>query len=218
MENKLGPYQENSIVVGDCLDVMSEMPDGCVDLVVTDPPYGLDGDFSISYKAIQEARRVSRLQIIILDWRNPLAISDGKFAELVWEYGWVSGGRTKSNHFYPTHNTIHFLGDSSLFKFDTKQGSILKRRPGFSSPRQTSYAKKTGHPYEKPVKLMEYLIERANAGLVFDPFMGSGTTAIAADRLNRRFFGCDINPNYVQMALERLEKDRLGRSQLEMKL
>jgi len=47
--------------------------------------------------------------------------------------------------------------------------------------------------------------------LIFDPFIGSGTTAVVADRLGRKFFGCDINPEYVEMALERLEKDREGR-------
>ena len=48
--------------------------------------------------------------------------------------------------------------------------------------------------------------------------MGSGTTAVAADRLGRRWFGCDNNPEYVAMALERIEKDRLERSQLELGL
>jgi len=47
--------------------------------------------------------------------------------------------------------------------------------------------------------------------LVADFFMGSGTTAVVADRLGRKFFGCDINPDYVEMALQRLEKDRAGR-------
>jgi len=37
----IGPFEENTIVVGDCLDIMAQMPDGCVDLVVTSPPYNL---------------------------------------------------------------------------------------------------------------------------------------------------------------------------------
>ena len=51
---------------------------------------------------------------------------------------------------------------------------------------------------------------------MFDPFMGSGTTAIAAAGLERNFFGCDISGEYVAIALERLAKDRIERSQLTM--
>jgi len=52
--------------------------------------------------------------------------------------------------------------------------------------------------------------------LIFDPFMGSGTTAVAADRLGRRWFGCDINPDYVEMALKRIEIDRQKRLQMAL--
>src|SRR5262249_48888623 len=112
--------QFNQIIQGNCLNILRTIPDQSIDLALTDPPYGLPSeDFSAVSEAIKEMRRVSRMQIIILDWRNPLSLDDGKFAELIWEYGWVSGGRTKSDHFYPTHNTIHFLGDN-LFHFETK--------------------------------------------------------------------------------------------------
>ena len=176
---------------------------------MTDPPYGIKGeeDFSIVQDAFEEMKRISKMQILILDWRNPLTVCDGKFAELVWEYGWISGGRTKSEHFYPTHNTIHFCGER-LFKFDTKNGSIIKRQAGFSSPRQCSYAKKSGHPYEKPLKLMEYLVERSNAETILDPFMGSGTTGVACKNLNRSFIGIELDEGYFNIAKQRIEEAR----------
>jgi len=52
--------------------------------------------------------------------------------------------------------------------------------------------------------------------LVFDPFMGSGTTAVAALKLGRHFYGCDINEDYVKLANERVEKARLEMAQLRM--
>jgi len=207
----------NKIICGDCLEVMKDWPDNCVDLVLTDPPYGLSNENWMEIKKrIKEAIRISKMQILILDWRNPLTINDGKFAELVWEYGWVSGGRTKSNHFYPTHNVIHFLG-KDLFSFDTKYGSILKRQPGFSSPRQCSYARKSGHPYEKPVKLMQYLIKRSKANLILDPFVGSGTTCVAAKMLGRRYIGIDISEKYCEIARQRLEAVDTGVSVKEQR-
>ena len=183
---------------------MKGMPDKSVGLVLTDPPYGLPGESFENVRAVlAEIRRVARMAIVILDWRNPLTVQDGKFAELVWEYGWISGARTKTSHFYPTHNTIHFLGEN-LFRFESKEGSILKRRPGFSSPRQCSYAKKSGHPYEKPLELIKYLIERSEAKTVLDPFLGSGTTLVACKMEGRRGIGIEISENYCDIARQRV--------------
>ncbi len=61
-------------------------------------------------------------------------------------------------------------------------------------------------PVELPLRCIRLLSYESN--LVFDPFMGSGTTAEAAVRSNRDFFGCDINPEYVEMALNRVERTR----------
>jgi len=197
------------VIEGDCLEIMRGFKDKQFDLVLTDPPYGLPNeDFDMVRESLVEMRRVSKMLIIILDWRNPLTVEDGKFAEIVWEYGWISGGRTKSNHFYPTHNTIHFLGED-MFSFDTKEGSIIKRRAGFSSPRQCSYAKKSGHPFEKPVKLMQYLLDRSDAKTILDPFMGSGTTLVAAKYLNRNATGIEISPKYCEIARTRLSQEML---------
>jgi len=186
--------------LGDCLEVMKKIPDKSIDLVLTDPPYGLPNEnFEDVRKAVKECSRISLMQIYFLDWRNPLSLKDNKFAELIWEYGWISGGRTKSNHFYPTHNTIHFCGKNS-FNFESKIGSIINRRPGFSSPRQCSYAKKSGHPFEKPKELIKYLIKRTIANTILDPFMGSGTTGVACKELGRNFIGIEINKQWFEIA------------------
>jgi site-specific DNA-methyltransferase (adenine-specific) len=62
------------------------------------------------------------------------------------------------------------------------------------------------HPTEKPVELMEHYILNSTQPLdiVFDPFMGCGTTAIAAERTGRRWIGCEIDPLYFYPALARI--------------
>ena len=67
---------------------------------------------------------------------------------------------------------------------------------------------RVGYPTQKPVKLLERIIlASSNKGdLVFDPFCGSGTTLVAAKRLERKYIGCDINPDAVKLAKERLLK------------
>lgn len=69
-----------------------------------------------------------------------------------------------------------------------------------------SMAENTEHPTQKPEKLVERILEASsNPGdLVLDPFVGSGTTAVVANRLGRRFLGFDINPDYVRLAMKRL--------------
>jgi site-specific DNA-methyltransferase (adenine-specific) len=63
------------------------------------------------------------------------------------------------------------------------------------------------HPTVKPIKLMEYLIDlTTNAGdVILDPFMGSGTTGIAAKNLRREFIGIEISPEYFKIAQQRIE-------------
>lgn len=99
-------------------------------------------------------------------------------------------------------------------------------RPTFNNPGLVSSvwqgppAKRNGHETPKPEWLLERIIKAtSNEGdLIFDPFMGSGTTAVAADRLERRWFGCDISEEYVAMANKRIAKDRQNRAQMEMQI
>jgi len=185
---------------GDCLEILPTLPK--VDAVVTDPPYGIDGEepFFVTEGAIRLAKW--DCAAVILDWRNPLRGPD-KVGEVIWEYGWVSGFRSKARYgVCHTHNTIHLLGESSRFMFT--DGSVLHRGPGLSSPRQCSFAKKTGHPYEKPVKMIRWLLERMSANCICDPFMGSGTTGVACANLGHKFIGIEIDRKYFDIACERI--------------
>jgi site-specific DNA-methyltransferase (adenine-specific) len=65
---------------------------------------------------------------------------------------------------------------------------------------------KCGHPSQKPLQLIERIIASSSdpGDLVLDPFLGSGTTAVAAERLRRRWLGIEINPRYARLTRERL--------------
>lgn len=79
-------------------------------------------------------------------------------------------------------------------------------RPEFTCPIVSG--KERFHPTQKPVSLMEYLILRhSNANqTIFDPFMGSGSTGVAAVSLNRNFIGMELDNNYFKIAEERMKK------------
>lgn len=199
------------IIRSDCLKVLKKMEDKSVDLLLTDPPFGIPGEEPIEEVLIRlkESFRVCKNMAILMDYRNFWRVDelfhDIKVGELIWEYGWVSGGRSRAKYgFFPTHNTIGLYGDKEDFRFI--KGSIIHRQSGFNSPRQCSFAKKSGHKYEKPIKLMEYLLEGASTvgSIVLDPFMGSGTTGIACKNMGRDFIGVEIDRKNYLMSKNRI--------------
>jgi DNA modification methylase len=60
------------------------------------------------------------------------------------------------------------------------------------------------HPNEKPESLMKYLLKKSPAEIIFDPFMGSGTTGVAAVKMGRKFIGIEIEPAYFDIAIKRI--------------
>jgi DNA modification methylase len=76
-----------------------------------------------------------------------------------------------------------------------------------------SSSEKTGHPSQKPLTLINHLIRAASrpGDLILDPFLGSGTTAVSAENLGRRWLGIEENPAYVVMARNRIQKAAMAR-------
>jgi site-specific DNA-methyltransferase (adenine-specific) len=80
-----------------------------------------------------------------------------------------------------------------------------------STPRQNRDSDGTGHPYQKPIKVIEWLMNDLSDpdDLVVDPFLGSGTTLIAAHRTGRRCYGMELEPRYADVILRRAEAEGL---------
>lgn len=205
-EQKLWPDDYiGQILNMDCLEAMRGMPDGCVDLVITDPPYGLntkmssggtwainpiyddvpDWDIKVSQKYIKELFRVSKSQII---W-------GGHLYKLPISRCWLAWIKNES---MPT------MGDFELAwtSFD-KVSKCFKERRNPDGKRI--------HPTQKPVSLMAWCIKNYSNenDLIFDPFAGSGTTCVAAQALGRQFIGIDISAKYCEIARERLKQQIL---------
>jgi len=263
----IGPFEENSIVVGDCLDVMRQMPDGCVDLVFLDPPFNAGKDYGNGFddcknlpdyynwlsSRLGEARRILKLGGSLWLMNDTRHIG---FCQVCLDYlgltfqntvVWAYTNPTPAkNHLPKTWRPILFYSKGDLARFYPERVSLgngtlyhnpdrAKTHPvhdlwpdipklvgGFLSPPEllTTPEGRFAHLAQMPEGIAEriVLLTSDKGQVVFDPFMGSGTTAVAADRLGRRWFGCDINPDYVGMAMERIEADRLQRSQLALQI
>ena len=206
----------NQIIVGDCLSVMQEWPDNCVDLVLTDPPYGLGFPYD-SYvdskenlvdlieKTMPELLRISKLVAITCgitpmhfypmpNWTLACVWdttgSYGMFGYTQWFpvllYGKDLGGIGKINN---------------ILKSD-----VIKITGGGGVGFMRDSADKD-HPCPKPITLIKKLIQRLSmkGNLIVDTMNGSGTTCVAAKMLGRRYIGIDISEEYCQIARQRLE-------------
>ena len=195
--SRLGPFELDTIVVGDCLDVMRQMPDGCVDAVITDPPYGMkkaDWDMAIVPVAswLPTARQLGPVSIFTgvkgaFDYPKP-----------DWIMAWVRQGSTQRNGKLRGFNNWEPI---LLYGVERLANDVIAVP---NLPDEDS----RGHPTPKPLGLITKLLRRLtkHGDLISDPFIGSGTTAVAAKKLGRHYFGCDINPEYVEMAMERIAK------------
>ena len=214
----LGPFELDTIVVGDCLDVMRQMPDGCVDAVITDPPYniGLDygptcNDNNQTYmdwtkRWFAEVQRicsgavcVSCGQVNIDKWWASMPAPKWL---LCW---WKPAAMGRSPVGFCNWEPMLLYGTSK-----SRKGCDVVRAP-IKPDRELD-----GHPCPKPLEWgVGFINLLSNPGdVVFDPFMGSGTTAVAAKKLGRHYFGCDISAEYVELARERVA--RVDGVQLEL--
>lgn len=201
---KLG---EHWVVCGDCMDEgVVERVEGetVVDLLLTDPPYGVNWDTDYTrFTTAYGTKRIKHAPIVNDDspfdpapWLNyPQVILWGAnwYCQhipmgtwLVWDK-WHLGGAA-------------WLSDAELAWQKGKRGVYL-----YAEVVQGAHRKERAmHPTQKPVGLMEWCINRCeNVKVVFDPFLGSGTTLIACENLGRVCRGIEIDPRYVGVCLER---------------
>lgn len=182
--------------LGDCLDVMRGMPDGCVDAVVTDPPYGV-GFRGSSWDAfipewIAQARRISGTVVFTTGpttlWEYPVPDWVG-----CW-YREASNSRSLLGGF--SHWSPIVIYGKPHFKIDSIKLHAL----------QHAYPRGFPHPSPKPEALMRWMVQNSTTegDTVLDPFMGSGTTGVACVQTGRNFVGIEIDPGYYAIAQRRI--------------
>lgn len=211
-EKKLSDYlyyhEDNpslDIYCGDCSEIMM-LIDG-VDLVVTDPPYGMNfqsnyrtekhdrihGDNELPLKIINQARNLaSRASYFFCRWDNLYQMEKPK-SVLVWVKNNWSMGDLKHEHGRQWEAVCFYPSDDHSF---------LERIPDVIK------ADRTGndmHPTEKPVNLIRRIIECNVGEPILDPFLGSGTTLLACKEIGRKGIGIEISEKYCAIAKQRLK-------------
>ena len=101
-------------------------------------------------------------------------------------------------YFLPTYEVIYLIAKTGF--------KLVSHANSYGDVWEFPQEMKNQHPAPFPVALVERIISSTNAGIILDPFMGSGTTAVAAKKLDRNFIGIEIAPEYCEMSKKRLNE------------
>jgi len=213
------------IIQGDCLEVLRGMATESVDVVIADPPYmigaagvgvgktSLWGDlcngafwFAAWYREVKRIVRPAGCFWTFLNWRTMPAVFKASLdadwhieSMLVWHKNWIGPGGHRGLR--PSYEMVALLCGETFALTDR----------GLQDVQSFSWSgyKPSGHPAEKPVSLLKWLLQiSVPAGsIVLDPFCGSGSTGEACKQLSMDFIGIELSEAYVEMSRKRLETD-----------
>lgn len=208
------PTESNPVIVieGDCLDIMREMPDGCVDAVVTDPPYGLKEARGKNKSRITRATKATPKDYGVSDWDDS-PCSPQMIAEMRRVSTWqiIFGG----NYFDVPPSRCWLVWDkmnSGDFADAELAWTNLKKAVRLIQHRWNGMIREGNeerfHPTQKPLRLMRWCIRHLpeDCNLILDPFAGSGTTGVAAIAEGRRCILIEKEPAYANICRDRVAR------------
>lgn len=208
-----------TLMLGECLERMKEIPDGSVDMVLTDIPYDEVSQKSSGLRLLDRGKADRcdiDLHLLVCEFHR---ICHGSFyvfcgtqqiSQLVTEFKNTKmttrvGAWNKTNP-SPMNGTKLWLSGLEFCIFARKPKAIFNERCQKALWDNSSGRSKV-HPTEKPVKLMERLILASSkkGDVIVDCCMGSGTTGVACINTGRKFIGIERDEGYFEIAKQRIE-------------
>ena len=228
----------NTVLNKDCMEGMAAMGGGSVDLVIADPPYfqgdgGGGGSFGVKKKnhrteidkmmcgisdeCIEQMARVCKrvnmyifCSVLQIPQYLAFATRHGyKFDILTWHK--TNAVPACNGKYMPDTEYIVFIKESGVPLY----GTAATKRKYYVTPTNVKDKRMWGHPTIKPLNIVQNLIINSTqeGGVVLDPFMGSGTTAVACVRTGRKYIGFELNKEYYDKACKRI---KLEQTQLKL--
>ena len=187
-----------TLYLGDCRDILPLLPK--VDLVLTDPPYGLGERMKGGTWAAKEHNE----GFLKWDLEAPHEIVDSLLAmdvpSVIWGGNYFSMPPSRCWLLWNKVNAVPTMADMEMawsnFDMPAKRIDLPVGRVEF------------GHPTQKPIRLIEWCLNLAprTTSTVADPFMGSGTTGVACANMGKTFYGIEREPKYFDIACKRIEQ------------
>ncbi len=226
--------ETNKIYLGDAYQLIKDIDDKSVDLIVTDPPYQIEGIHGSGilktrghapsfHKELQEKALDKGIDLSILDEyvrvMKKINIYIWCNKEQIYDYMTYFVEKKKCSFeilVWAKENPIpfcgtHYLVDKEYCLYFWEQGAKIhipfeRGRTYFISKTNVADKGDYGHPTIKPVEFIKTLIENSSerGGIILDTFLGSGTTCVAAKELGRQYIGFEIDESYYKIATDRL--------------
>ncbi len=224
----------NKIYLEDCYKFIKQIPDNSIDLIITDPPY--EQEVNHSAGAFGKKKKLHFKQIVDLSYGFDYSILD-EFVRVLKKinlYIWCSKKQIQflldyfvnrkgcywelitwhKENAVPTGNNT-FICDTEYCLFFREKGVLLcgnyfTKRKYYVTYTNKSDKSKFQHPTIKPLQIIKNFVLNSSKenDIIIDPFVGSGTTAVACRELNRQFIACEINQEYHKIACDRLNQTR----------
>lgn len=211
---------ENKITNADCMDILKQLPDKCIDLVLTDPPYGINAsskNFLRQGKQTGKSKCISGINYKPSNWdnnipdkeifeqikrvsKNQIIFGGNYFVEYLSNSScWLVWDKVTGDNLYADCELAYTSFKSAVRKYTYLWKGMLQEDMKNKDIRI--------HPTQKPLKLFEMILrDYSNENdLILDCFSGSGTTAIACHNLKRRFICIEKDYDYWKASVERLE-------------
>ena len=213
-------YQDDHTTIynGDCREILPELPK--VDLVLTDPPYGINGGSGTIGKQRKEKHSYTKIE----DNEDYVKVCSKIFNDVLL--------KTKRSILTPGPKYLCYYKNPDSFGVAYQPACVGMQKWGRADsqpifyygkdPRSgltiqpssfvlTEQPEKNGHPCPKPIKFWKWLLEKGSLEneTILDIFMGSGTTLRAAKDLNRKAIGIELEEKYCEIAAERLRQEVL---------
>lgn len=188
-----------TLYCADCMDVLPTLER--VDAVITDPPYGLaeklqGGTWGKSFEGAYkdwDSFAPQNLLNEVLKLSDKAIVWGGNYFTLIPSRCWLVWFKRDAVRTMAGCELAWTNFDANAKVFDWTIAA--------------TNAERAGHPTQKPIALMRWCIEQAgNPETILDPFMGSGTTGVAAIQLGRKFIGIEREPKYFDIACKRIEQ------------
>jgi site-specific DNA-methyltransferase (adenine-specific) len=213
-----------TLYLGDCLEVMKQLPDKSVDAVITDPPYGIgfkysqhddspDGYSKWLWSALElsESKATDGSPVFCFQASPNSRMFSSWFPRdyrvFISAKNWVQMRPTEMQYSYDP--VIVWWKDGERWSDGTASRDFFVSNTSPSS--HVGLNNVIGHPCPRPLDVMNLIVSQwvRHEGVVLDPFMGSGTTGVACVQTGRKFIGCEIDEGYFNIAVKRIKEAQM---------
>jgi len=211
--------ETNKIINEDCINVLRNLPNNCIDLIITDPPYGDNVAYGFNNKIIKNNKTPLVNCSALAEFYRVLKKNSSVYIFTNWKhYPFLTEFIIRYTKFKIRHLIVwkkHNFGLGWAFRHQYEMILVLEKgKPkyhltNFSDVQTCSHINhnKENHPHQKPIDLIIKIIKHSSkeGDIILDPFCGSGSICVACQQTKRKWIGVELDEGWVGVARKRIK-------------